>query len=149
MPKSRTPITLCALLISACLLTPQPGHAQARLLLEERAQQPIAGPATMLGIGLTLIVAAPLVSIGLAMASLRDSGGLFCEQDCGQSSSGSLDGAAIGSGIVLTAAGAALTAYGMTRVIQIRSARRRLTRLEGVGVGVTPQSAQLGIRLRF
>jgi hypothetical protein len=149
MSRLREQLVPYLLLLGVLLLSPQLCRAdEAPLILRERARESIAGPATMLGLGLTLLVAAPFASLALAFRS-QDSGDWFCEQDCPQTNNNGADAAAIISGVVLSLAGSGLSAYGMTRVIQIRSARRKLARLQNVSTAITANSASLGFRFRF
>jgi hypothetical protein len=111
--------------------------------LRERAQQSVAGPSILLGTGLALIVAAPAATLALAFS------GRSWYEDDNDTSSLNNDGTAIGVGVGMTLIGSALSAWGIANVVQIRSARRRLARMENVSLGLAPGRAQLALSFRY
>jgi hypothetical protein len=152
MPRSIARFALLAVFCAGLLSATNVSHAQVATpqlatpdLLRARAQQSLVGPSLRLSGGLLLMLAAPVASISLAFASYD-----WSDDDESQSSSNNGDTAmAISLGVGMTAVGSALTAWGMTDVIRIRSARRRLAHMESPALAVGRGAAQLTWRFRF
>ena len=141
-PSMLITLTVVAALVATLALMPASVLAQASVPpeLRERAQRSLVVPATLLGVGATLVVAAPLLALGLEFGNLEDGD---------QNISHARHVAAVTSGALLGVAGICLMSYGTARLIDTRSARRQVAELESAAVRFGPGHVQLRVRMRF
>ena len=135
-------LTVVAVLVATVALVPTSTFAQAGVPadLKQRAQRSLVVPATLLAVGATLVVAAPLLALGLEFGNVEDGD---------KNISHARHVAAVTSGALLGVGGICLMAYGTSRVIDTRSARRQVAELESAAVRVGPGQVQLQVRIRF
>ena len=141
-PSTLKALTVVAVLVVANVLVSASALAEANVPpeLRERAQRSLVVPASLLGVGVTLVVAAPLLALGLEFGNLEDGD---------KNISHARHVAAVTSGALLGVGGICLMAYGTNRVIDTRSARRQVAELESAAVRFGPGQVQLQVRMRF
>jgi len=155
---------LCALLgFAQLLVSPSSAQAAPAGTTSRLADRPLAGPRAALGVGAALVIAAPLVvAIGAATLAYSGPSWFGCEDFLGQIDTQceednrlhqqNVDQTMpwlIGSAVSIGVIGVGLSAFGITRLVQIKRARARVAYFQGAGFELTPRTTQVSLRFRF
>ena len=124
------------------------------------AARPLAGPGAAVGLGGAFILAAPItlllgtlstLDLSSCQGWLSDGTDEACaeEERRQERHEERVMNRVIGGSIASAVIGTGLLAFGVTRIIQIKRARRRVARFEGAAIAPRAQGVDLALRFRF
>ncbi len=155
---------LAALLLLVCAARGSAQDAPAAPPRHTPEQLTLTGPRTAVGWGAALVLAAPVVGLAAGIKVTLDGANFLGCDDWGSGQTDEeceAEDAAhdakvarqlpwvIAGAAALGAGGGALLGWGISRLIKIRRARRHEQLLQSPQLAVSPQGAQLSLRLRF